>query len=83
MRFLSRSGYEAEVFISYEFQNEFEYVCNSNGIKIVNKQYADKIRNVIEISKEKYADLFEKNEISSFYGLQSRVLRAKYVVMPQ
>lgn len=82
-RFFLRSGYEAEVFVSYECQKEFEYLCSSNGIRIVNKEYFYNIRNVIEISEEKYAVLIKKDRISSFCNLTNRVLRAKYIVIPQ
>lgn len=54
-------GYVAEVNLEYEEQREFEYMCEKNKIKIVDKEYTEKIKNIIEISKEDYEKILETN----------------------
>lgn len=52
-------GYLAEVILDYQKQGEFEYICEKNGINIISKEYTDKIKNLIEISEEKYERIFK------------------------
>lgn len=54
-------GYVAQIDLEYEKQREFEYMCEKNKIKIVNKEYTEKIKNTIEISKEDYEEKFQTN----------------------
>ncbi len=68
-----------EVIVSYEKQNEFEYICKKNGINIISKDFADKIKNSIEISEEKYIELFQKNEKSIFQNLPIFVKENRYI----
>ena len=59
-KIIKEKGYEAEVVLSYEEQVEFEYICEKNGVNIISKEYTDKIKNLIEISEEKYIEIFKK-----------------------
>ncbi len=68
-----------EVIVSYEKQNEFEYICRKNSINIISKDFADKIKNLIEISEEKYVELFRKNEKNIFQNLPIFVKENKYI----
>lgn len=52
-------GYIAELVLEYDKQGEFEYICEKNGINIISKEYTDKIKNLIEISEEKYIRIFK------------------------
>ena len=54
------SGYIAEIVLEYGMQGEFEYFCENNNIKIVSKEYSEKIKNLIEISEEKYLKTFKE-----------------------
>lgn len=54
-------GYLAEVILDYQKQGEFEYICEKNGINIISKEYTDKIKNLIEISEEKYEKILKSN----------------------
>lgn len=55
-------GYLANVIVEYEMQREFEYICEKNNIKIVSKEYMDKIKNLIEISKQNYKVICQIND---------------------
>lgn len=54
-------GYIAEISLDYQKQEEFEYICEKNDINIISKEYTDKIKNLIEISEEKYEKIFKNN----------------------
>lgn len=54
-------GYLAEIILDYQKQGEFEYFCEKNGINIISKEYTDKIKNLIEISEEKYEKILKNN----------------------
>ncbi|MCI8519129.1 MAG: YigZ family protein [Clostridia bacterium] len=56
------SGYLLEVTATYEKQRELEYICEKNKINIVSKEYKESIKNIIEISIEKYEKIFKENE---------------------
>lgn len=56
------SGYLLEVTTTYEKQRELEYICEKNKINIVSKEYKESIKNIIEISIEKYEKIFKENE---------------------
>ena len=58
-------GYLVEIIVEYEKQREFEYMCEKNKINIASKEYSENVRNIVEISVEKYEKIFKetgKNE---------------------
>ncbi len=72
-------GYEVEVIVSYEDQSKFEYVLNKNNINVVSKEYSEKVKNVIEISEEKFVELFRKNSKSNFHNFPIIIKENKYI----
>ena len=68
-------GYIAEITLEYSKQNEFEYICEQNKINIISKEYTDKIRNIIEVSKEKYNEIF----INGFQNIPITLKENKYI----
>ena len=69
------NGYIAEIILEYSMQGEFEYICEKNKINIVSKEYTDKVRNLMEISKEKYVNLF----YNGFYSIPVILKENKYI----
>ncbi|MCI8310579.1 MAG: hypothetical protein HFJ45_10665 [Clostridia bacterium] len=55
------NGYVVEIVLEYGMQGEFEYLCEKNNVNIISREYADKIKNLIEISEEKYWKILKNN----------------------
>ncbi len=73
------AGYVIEVLIDYDKQRELEYICEKNKINIVAKEYTDKIKNLIEISEEKYFEIFPKNGNEEFCKLPIKIVENKII----
>lgn len=54
-------GYEVEVAIGYEEITKFEKFCVRNSIRIIKKEYDEKIKILLEIEKEKYKKILKNN----------------------
>lgn len=63
---IKEEGYIVEIFLDYSKQREFEYICEKKSVNIICKEYNDKIKNIIEISKEKYVEIFGGNKFQNF-----------------
>lgn len=72
-------GYIVEVTVEYEKQREFEYILEKNNIKIISAEYTEKIKNLIEISEEKYIKLFQKNDKNSLCNLPNLIKENKHI----
>ena len=75
-------GYEAEVVISYQELDKFKYYCEKNNIKIINSEYGENVRYIIELAenkKNKFLESFNYNEKVPNI-LKFNILREKYVV---
>ena len=72
-------GYIAEIILEYEKQREFEYMCDKYNIKILSREYGEKIKNEIEISEEKYVELFRKNKMKSFQNIPIKLTKNKFI----
>lgn len=70
-------GYLAEVILSYEEQGIFEYLCEKNKITIISKEFTERIKNVLEISEEKYEEILKQR---NNYQWEIRVKEKKYIV---
>ena len=74
-------GYEAEVVISYQELDKFKYYCEKNNIKIVNSEYGENVRYIIELAeneKNKFLENFNYDEKVPNI-LKFNILREKYV----
>ena len=47
-------GYEIEVIVKYEGNEEFKYLCNKNNFKIVNTEYTDNVKYILELTENQY-----------------------------
>lgn len=68
-------GYIIEIIIEYGKQSEFEYICKKNEINIISKEYTDKIKNIIEISEEKYL----KRSKNDFQNFPAKIISNRYI----
>ena len=74
-------GYEIEIIIEYEDAKDFEYFCTNNDIKIIGKEYTEKIKYLVEISKNNYDKNVEKNLIINYQNLPIKIIREKFIVI--
>lgn len=69
-------GYVIEVILGYEEQKNFEYLCEKNKITIISKEFAEKIKNMLEISEKRYQETFQANEANQW---EIRIKEKKYI----
>lgn len=55
-------GYLVEVCIQYEKQKELEKKLEKSSINVVSKEYTEMIKYTIEISREKFEEIFNEEE---------------------
>ena len=74
-------GYEAEIVISYQDIEKFKYYCEKNNIKILNIEYTENIKCIIEIT-EKEKDMFSpKNIVGKIIDiLKFKIIGKKYII---
>ncbi|MCI8396707.1 MAG: YigZ family protein [Clostridia bacterium] len=72
-------GYIVEVITEYDKQAELEYICEKNNIKIVKKEYTEKIKNLVEISEEKYGKIFKEKNKNGEYNFKNEIKQKKYI----
>ena len=74
-------GYELEITLGYDNIGNFEHFCTLNDMKVINKEFTDKIKYFVEISKEKYNKTVEKNLKDNFQNLPIKTLRDKFITI--
>ncbi len=72
-------GYIVEAVLEYDNIGKFEYFCSQNSIKIIQKEYLDKIKILMEISKEKYDKNVEKNLKINFQNIPIKIRQEKII----
>lgn len=72
-------GYIVETYLDYSELGEFEYICEKNKINIVLKEYLEKIKIQIEISDEKYVELFRKKGNDFLQKLDTIIKTTKFI----
>lgn len=72
-------GYVVEITDDYERMKEFLYFCEKNKLKIISREYTDKINYLIEISETKFVELCRKNKKSFFHNLPIKIVEKKNI----
>ncbi len=72
-------GYIVEAIVEYEMQKKFEYACEKRKINIISKEYAEKIKNIIEISKNTYVEFCQKMADENLNGILIKIEENKYI----
>ena len=76
---IKEKGYLIEVELDYSQMEEFKKICRKNNILIVEEKYLEKIKIIIEISKEKYQNIIVSQFYNDYYKtLKYNILREKY-----
>ena len=74
-------GYELEVVLGYEYISDFEHFCLQNDMRVINKEFTDKIKLLVEISKESYNKTVEKNLKDYYQNLPTRIFKEKFITI--
>ena len=69
-------GYLVEVVLPYEDISDFEHLCKQNNIRIIEKEYTEKIKVILEISKENYKKTIKNN----FQKMEIKIKEEKYII---
>ncbi len=72
-------GYTLEMSLDYEKQKDFEYMCEKNKINIISKEYSDKVKNIIEISEQKFDNILQNNLKNDFQNFPFKILKNKFI----
>ena len=72
-------GCIADIVVSYDREREFEYMCEKESINILSKEYGENIKNNIEISEEKFVEIFRKNKTKSWEDFKVLVTQNKFI----
>lgn len=74
-------GYEIEVTLGYENIGDFEHFCSQNGMRVINKEFTDKINLLVEISKEKYKNNVENMLKTNYQNLPIKIAKDKFITI--
>lgn len=72
-------GYVVEAIINYDDIRNFEYICIKNSIQIIKKEYLEKVKILIELSKEKYKKNVEGNTKGIFQNIPTKIIEEKII----
>ena len=70
-------GYEVEVTILYPNLEKFKYYCQKNNIKIINVDYKENVKCIIEVTKVGKETLLNRENESDI--IEYKIIREKYV----
>ena len=72
-------GYILEIITTYEDINKIEHLLTQNDVAIVNKEYTEKIKLLVEISKEKYEKIVKKIPENNFKKVKIEIKEEKNI----
>ena len=72
-------GYVIETVLEYDNIGKFEYFCTQNNIRITNKEYQDKIKVSMEVSKKKYNKNVKKTLKENFQNIPIKIKTEKII----
>ena len=74
-------GYEIELITNYQNIENIKYYCNINWINIVDTQYEENIRLILEIPKTKKEQFYKDCENRKINVLKVNILQEKYITI--
>ena len=72
-------GYIVEVILDYNYTEELEHFLRYNNINIIEKQYDEKVKMLLEINKTKFDKLLQKNSSENLQKLEINIKEEKYI----
>ena len=76
---IEQIGYELEIIINYQELEKIEYYCEKNGLYIINKEYVEKIKCNIEVTKEEKDKILKLNEDGNFKIENYKIIKEKNI----
>lgn len=76
---IEQIGYELELEINYNDFEKFKFYCNKNNIKIVNSEYGEKIKCVVEVNEEEKKKMIEENNKMNFKIENFKILKERNI----
>ena len=74
-------GYELEIICNYEYASNFEYFCTKNCMNVIKKEFTDKTKYIIEISKDNYEKNVENKLRINYQNLPVKILKQKFITI--
>ncbi len=72
-------GYIVEIILDYENAEEIEHFCKYNNINILEKQYNEKIKMILEVQKTKIDKLLQKKSSQNLQKMEINIKEEKYI----
>ena len=72
-------GYEAEVIVDYENLKKIEYFFKTNNITVINKEYLEKIRYIVDLSNEDYEKIKTIFPENVFKNIKYKIIGEKII----
>lgn len=76
---IEQIGYELEIIINYQELEKIEYYCEKNGLYIINKEYGEKIKCNIEVTKEEKDKILKLNEDGNLKIENYKIIKEKNI----
>lgn len=72
-------GYVVEIISNYSESSKIEHICEKDNINIIEKEYGEKVKMIIEIGKEKYEKIVEKRIKNDYQNITTKIIKEKYI----
>ena len=72
-------GYVVEIISGYTESSKIENICVKNDISIVEKEYGEKVKIIIEITDEKYKKIVEKCIKMDYQNITTQIIKKTYI----
>ena len=69
-------GYEIEMIIAYSEQDQVKYYLKRENIRVTDEKYLDNITLKLEVTKEKFTEISNKNEINF---IKNKIIKEKNI----
>lgn len=76
---IEQIGYELEITINYQELEKIEYYCEKNRLSIINKDYGEKIKCNIEVTKEEKDKILKLKEDGNLKIENYRIIKEKNI----
>ena len=74
-------GYEIEIYVSYQDMEKLKYYCSKNNIKIINIEYGENVKCIIEVTNEEKENILADNTYDDKMAnvLEFNIIKEEYI----
>lgn len=76
---MKEEGYIVEIKLDYNDGSDFEHICRQNNFYIVEKEYTERVKYVIEMTKEKYEKIVEEKLSKKYQKMEINIKNEQYI----